>query len=151
MILLRNTQIVLIIKDLVTLGSKFTDNKHLLLTTPDDHKTRQKDESKFVDKNGNPISKVLLKNRDIIGTTNRWETDTTKRYYSGYDGVFGTFHFAFMKKEFVQYYRSNATGGSGVAPDDLRNQLDPKERAKNPALSWYIPVLSPESPVKCFK
>lgn len=149
LILLDNTQIVLIIKDLVKLGAKI---KLAPLTTRDNDKTPRRDESKFTDKTGNPTSKIKLNAGDIIGTTSAWNLGSAKTFYPGFPASqVGTFHFAFMKYEFVQNYRSKATGGSGVAPDDIRDKMPEKERQSTPALNWYIAPLNPLSPVKCFK
>lgn len=148
MILLDNTQIVLLIKDLVTLGPKI---KQSPLTTKDNEKTPRKDESRFIDANKNPISKIRLNAGDLIGTTMPWKLGTASVFYSGYPAQVGTFHFALMKYEFVQNYRSKATGGGGVASDEARNKMTEKERQSTPALDWYIAPLSPASPVKCFK
>lgn len=148
MILLDNTQIVLLIKDLTSLGPKI---KQAPLTTRDNDKTPQKDESKFTDRAGNPTSKVKLNAGDVIGTTMAWKLGSARVFYSGYPVEVGTFHFAFLKYEFVQTYRSKATGGGGVASDEVRDKMSPKEKASTPALSWYIAPLSPQSPVRCFK
>lgn len=149
LILLDNTQIVLIIKDLVELGAKI---KLAPLTTRDNEKTPRRDESKFTDKTGNPTSQIKLNAGDVIGTTSAWNLSSAKTFYPGFPASqVGTFHFAFMKYEFVQNYRSKATGGGGVAPDDVRDKMSEKERQSTPALNWYIAPLSPLSPVKCFK
>lgn len=148
MILLDNMQTVFLIKDLVTLGPKI---KLAPLTTKDNDKTPRKDESKFTDANKNPTSKIRLNAGDLIGTTMPWKLGSASVFYSGYPAQVVTFHFAFIKYEFVQNYRSKATGGGGVADDEVRNKMTEKEKQSTPALNWYIAPLSPASPVRCFK
>lgn len=134
---------------MVTLGQKV---KQAPKTTPDNDKTA-KDESKFTDRSGNPTSKIKLNAGDVIGTTMQWNlSPATAKYYPNYSNLKpGTFHFAFLKYEYVQQYRSKATGGGGVAPDEVRDKMTPQEREKTPALGWYVAPCSPESPVRCFK
>lgn len=144
MILMENTQTVLLLKDLVTVSQKI---KTAPLTTK-----QTVNASKFTDRNGKPISKITLNPGDIIGTTLSWKLNPMTTFYSKYAGMdLGTFHFAFLKYEFAQLYRSTATG-VGVATDDLRNEMvKNNEKILPAALSWFIPACSPESPVKCFK
>lgn len=152
MILLENTKVVILVKDLVTLGPKILTAKR---SYPDNLNTKNADEAQFLDKTGNPLKIVELKNDDLIGTTMPWSKLGAKNYYPGYDRTFGTFHFAFLKYEKAQQYRNVIPTVTrlqgGVAFDEDIAKMSVSERAKAIPISWFISVLSPESPVKCFK
>ncbi len=146
-ILLDNTKIVLVIKDLITLGPKMIKENF--------SNKENKSSSKIIDKNGNPISKTKLVNGDLIGTTMPWTNEkgaVRNQFYSAYAGYDpGTFHFAFVKYEFIQRFRSETTGVGGIAYDETWEQMEKAEQAKTAPLSWFVIPCSPESPVKCFK
>lgn len=154
MILLGNTKIVMLIKDLVTLGLKIKQAKP---SYPDNPNTKNINETIFIDKFGKPLDPVQLNAGDLIGTTMPWSKLGARNYYSGYDGTFGTFHFAFLRYERVQEYRSKIghklekEKATGIADDELIATFSEDLKKKVIPLSWFIPALSPESPVKCFK
>lgn len=155
MILLDNTDIVMIIKDLVTIGPKITATR---ATTPDIKHTTEKDESKFTDKNGKPLSTIKLGAGDLIGTTTIWTKMIAAKYYPEYAGKFGTFHFSFIKYKFVQEYRTlKGEGTRNKTTADIANvpELTRRTVGKNAYIDipkhWFIAPCSPESPVKCFK
>jgi len=103
MILLDNTDIVMIIKDLETLGPK---TQAVSASIPNNDATKTKDESRFTDKNGRPLSNIKLNPGDLIGTTTKWKPPGAPKYYSEYNREFGTFHFGFIYYKFVQQYRT---------------------------------------------
>lgn len=86
-----------------------------------------------------------------------WSDLGARNYYSGYNRAFGTFHFAFLKYEKVQEYRSKIghklekERATGVVDDEIIATLSEELRKKAVPLSWFIAALSPENPVKCFK
>lgn len=145
MILLDDTNVVLLLKDFLKLGAKIQQGK--IRTFPDNAATKTINESMFTDRQGKPVSNIRVEAGDLIGTTTTWE-----------NGKYGTFHFALLKYEKVQEYRTKVgAGASGVGEDDLVKEIIKKAKmlqmiAKVPIpLSWFISALSPESPVKCFK
>lgn len=142
MILLDNTRIVMLIKDLTSLGQA-------VLKAPKTGTGTGK--LQIIDSKGNPISKVKINVGEIIGTTMSWKPDIAAKYYSSYDRTFGSFHFAFLKYEFAQQYRSKAPNADGVADDEAIATLSPEQRKTTALIKWFVPVLGPESPVKCFK
>lgn len=157
MILLDNTDIVMIVKDLVTIGPKITATR---ATTPDRESTPRKDESRFTDKNGNPISTIKLVAGDLIGTTTIWSRLLAANYYPEYKRDFGTFHFSFLKYEFAQNFRlKKSLGGDLFQDEDIKpgEKLYTKRSAKGEMIdvripkSWFIAPCSPQSPVRCFK
>ena len=154
MILLDHTNIVLLIKDLVTLGPKILSAKR---SYPDNAKTKSVNETMFTDKIGKPLSKSRVESDDLIGTTTVWTRLTAQSFYPGYDRTFGTFHFIFLKYNKVQEYRSKVghadknLRGEGVADEDVLASLSEAEKKQAIPIDWFIPVLSPASPVRCFK
>lgn len=155
---LDNTDIVMIIKDLVTLGPK---TQAVRASTPDNRNTKI-DESRFTDKNGNPISKIKLVAGDLIGTTMRWKDIGAAKYYPEYNREFGTFHFGFIYYKFVQEYRRLKGIGyrDGIATDvatdvseltTIYDVITKKPKMTKLPMNWFIAPCSPESPVKCFK
>jgi RHS repeat-associated protein len=77
----------------------------------------------FLDRNGNPLSRVSLHIGDQIGTTGTWVGETNR----GQVGL----HFTFVRFQFIQQYRINISNSIGSPPD------------------YYIPPCSPSSPVRC--
>lgn len=145
MIHLKNTNIVMLIKDLVTIGQKIKQAKP---TTRDDSKTAL-NETVFTNKAGNPFKPIELVSGDLIGTTTKWEKLGAKNFYQGYGGIYGTFHFALLKLEKAQEYRSKI----GHKDESKRGEGVTVEPGDNPnaiPLDWFIPIFSPQSPVKCF-
>ena len=149
MILLDNTNIIMLLKDLQILGPRIKQSPG----------TGGGAGFAITDKSGRPLSKVRVNAGDLIGTTAYWKISSARLFYSGYEqGEFGTFHFAFLKYEHAQQYRSNISSADGVAIDDIAMQRNAENFQKTQSkkivvfpLSWFIPPLSPDSPVKCFK
>lgn len=80
------------------------------------------------------------------------------------NGKYGTFHFAILKYEKAQEFRTRKSSVANIADNELIAKMTAEANSiKNPKLKkqalgqipfpfdWFINVLSPESPVRCFK
>ncbi len=108
-ILLSDQKTVMVLKDVENLSSKIRQAPYG--TAP------------FLDKHGDPISKVFLKAGDRIGSTSPWSGPTNK-YQRG-------MHFGFSHFEFVQQYRDNMRKG------------------KSSPSSYFIDPCGSSSPARC--
>lgn len=111
-ILLGDKQTVLVLKDVHNPSATV---RHAPLTTGRS--------PAFLDRNGNPISRVSLHVNDQIGATGTWSGETN----TGQVGL----HFTFVKFEFIQQYRVNISKGIGSP------------------LEYYINPCGSSSPVRC--
>jgi hypothetical protein len=108
-ILLSDQKTVMVLKDVENVSSKVRQAPYG--TAP------------FLDKNGNPISKVFLKAGDRIGSTSKWEGPTNK-YQRG-------MHFGFSHFEFARQYRDNM------------------RKAYSSPSSYFIDPCGSSSPARC--
>ena len=130
LILLKEVNMVFILKDLGSLGPKVNKAPK---TYPG--------HTAIFKKNGSPISKITLNVGDVIGTTSKW---------TGFGNDGGLFHFTFLDAAFVQQFRNLKARGGDIY-DGTPAEIKAMEKQGYVVVpkSWFVDPCGSGSPLRC--